>query len=174
MIDDRPSPFVMEWIVALAASVPAPRRALDLAMGRGRHAVALAREGFRTFGVDVRFDAVRDAVLAAAAARVSVRGWCADIVAYPLPPAHFGLMLVSRYLQRDLFPAIREAVTPGGVVVYETFTTAQRALGTGPRSPDHLLRPGELRQAFEQFEVLFYVEVTAPEAVARLVARRRN
>jgi hypothetical protein len=57
-------------------------------------------------------------------------------------------------------------------VLYETFTTAQRALGTGPKSPDHLLEPGELRQRFEGFEELFYEETTAPEAVARIVARR--
>jgi len=58
-------------------------------------------------------------------------------------------------------------------VLYETFTTAQRALGSGPTSPDHLLEPGELRRVFEGFDVLFYEEVTAPEAIARIVARSR-
>ena len=47
------------------AAGAAARRALDVAMGRGRHALALARAGFRVFGVDARFDAVRDAVAAA-------------------------------------------------------------------------------------------------------------
>ena len=59
-------------------------------------------------------------------------------------------------------------------MLYETFTVRQRALGTGPTSPDHLLREGELRQHFEDFEIVFYEEVTSPEAVARLVARRRS
>ncbi len=81
------------------------------------------------------------------------------------------MIVVTRYLQRNLFHALRGAVRPGGVVLYETFTTAQRALGTGPTSPDHLLEPGELRRAFDGFEVLFYEEVTAPEAVARIAAR---
>ena len=59
-------------------------------------------------------------------------------------------------------------------MIYETFTVNQRRLGFGPTSPDHLLEPGELRRHFEGFDVLFYEEVDAPEAVARIVARRRN
>ena len=167
------SPFVAEWIARLAPQRAefAPR-ALDVAMGRGRHAVPLALAGFDTFGVDVRFDAVRDARFAAKAAAVRVHGWCADLTQHPLPSSRFDLIVVIRYLQRDLFPVLRAAVRPGGVVLYETFTTAQRALGWGPASPDHLLEPGELLRSFEGFEVLFYEEVSAPEAVARIAARR--
>lgn len=141
-------------------------------MGRGRHALVLAQNGFQTFGVDVKLDAVRDAVRAAALEDLTVRGWCADLALFPLPPASFDVLVVTRYLQRDLFPSIREAVRPGGCVIYETFTVLQPALGVGPTSPDHLLTPGELRGWFRGWEVLFYEEVAAPEAVARLVARK--
>jgi tellurite methyltransferase len=165
------SAFVAEWLARLAPRRAEPARALDVAMGPGRHAVALARAGFNTFGVDARFDAVRDAMLAAEAAGGRVHGWCADLTEHPLPSARFDVIVVTRYLQRDLFPALRAAVRPGGVVLYETFTTAQRALGWGPASPDHLLEPGELLRSFEGFEVLFYEEVSAPEAVARIAAR---
>jgi 2-polyprenyl-3-methyl-5-hydroxy-6-metoxy-1,4-benzoquinol methylase len=164
----------MEWIARLDDRLPPRRRALDIAMGGGRHAIPLARVGFRTFGVDVRFDVVRDAAIAATTTGVVVHAWCADLTQHPLPRERFELVVVARYLQRDLFPAIRAALVPGGVVLYETFTTAQRALGVGPTSPDHLLEPGELRGYFDGFEVLFYEEVSAPEALARLVARRTN
>src|SRR5207244_2911717 len=100
------------------------------------------------------------------------RAWCADLTQYPLPRRTFELVLVTRYLQRDLFPQIRDATTGGGYVIYETFTVHQRALGSGPKSADHLLEPGELRERFEGFEVMFYEEVLQPEAVARIVARR--
>ena len=142
-------------------------------MGRGRHAVPLARAGFRTFGVDVKVEAVRDAVQRAANEGLQVCGWCADLTQYPLPPERFDVVVVARYLQRDLFPALRRTVVCGGVVLYETFTVAQRALGTGPTSPEHLLEPGELRRLFEGFEVLEYAEVAEPDAVARIAARRR-
>jgi len=164
-----PSPFVMEWIARLARP---DARALDVAMGRGRHALPLARAGFRTFGVDVGVDLLREAARAAREAGTPIHLWCADLTMYPLPTARFDLVLVTRYLQRDLFPAIRAALVDGGVVVYETFTVRQRALGSGPTSPDHLLREGELRGYFEDFEIVFYEEVSSSEAVARLVARK--
>ena len=176
MIDDTPSPFVIDWLPRVSAALGAARvpTALDLAMGRGRHAHLLARAGFRTFGVDVKLDVVRDAVARAGADALVVRGWCADLTQTRLPRAVFDVVLVSRYLQRDLFPSIRELVKTGGVVMYETFTVNQQRLGFGPSSPDHLLQPGELRQLFEGFDVVFYEETDVPAAVARIVARRRN
>ena len=141
-------------------------------MGRGRHALLLAARGYRAFGVDVALDAVRSAMREAAKRNLPLHAWCADLTAAPLPDARIDLVVVTRYLQRDLFGAIRDAAIPGGIVIYETFTVAQRSLGFGPRSPDHLLEPGELRRRFEGFEILFYEEVVAAEAVARIVARR--
>ncbi|HXD74966.1 MAG TPA: methyltransferase domain-containing protein [Vicinamibacterales bacterium] len=161
------SSFVGSWLGKLQ-----PGKALDVAMGRGRHALVLARHGFQTFGVDIRHEAVRDAMNAAAREGLLIRGWCADLTDSPLPVGFFDLLVVTRYLQRDLFDTIKAAVKPGGYVIYETFTSAQLAHGTGPKSPDHLLRPGELRSLFADWNVLFYEEVDVEEAVARLVAQR--
>jgi SAM-dependent methyltransferase len=144
-----------------------PLRALDLAMGRGRHARLLADAGFLVFGVDRSFDAVVQAKRVA-----PVRGWCADVTSFPLPRDAFDLLLVTRYLQRDLFDALQAAVRPGGFVLYETFTEAQRAHGHGPTSAAHLLKRGELRSYFETWETTFYQEVDEPDAVARIAARR--
>jgi hypothetical protein len=60
------------------------------------------------------------------------------------------------------------------VLLYETFTEAQKRLGRGPQSPEHLLKPGELPQLVAGLELLFSEEVQAPEAVARVAARRRG
>ena len=156
----------------LATSAPPPRKALDVAMGRGRHALLLARHGFDTYGVDIDIDAVRAAMRSAAGEGLTVRGWCADLTEAPLPDRVFDVVVVTRYLQRDLFPFLKASLRSGGCVVYETFTTAQLALGAGPRSPEHLLQPRELLSAFDGWNVLFYEEVDRPEAVARLVAQR--
>lgn len=141
-------------------------------MGRGRHALLLAQHGFRTFGVDLNLDAIKGAMQNAAREHLQIRGWCADLTVSRLPARAFDVVVVTRYLQRDVFPSIKAALTSGGCVIYETFTVAQLELGTGPTSPDHLLRPGELLSAFDGWEVMFYEEVDRPEAVARLVAQR--
>jgi tellurite methyltransferase len=167
-----PSSFVAASVARFAPNARGTRRALDVAMGRGRHAVVLARAGFKTFGVDIKHDAVRDAVRVAEAEGLVVRGWCADLTRTALPENRFDLVVVTRYLQRDLFPALGRALTPGGVLIYETFTVAQRAHGRGPTSPDHLLEPGELRRRFEGLDVVDYEEVSEPDAVARIVVCR--
>jgi SAM-dependent methyltransferase len=169
-----PSPFIVEWIERIARERGGAPVALDVAMGRGRHAIALARAGFRTFGVDLRVDAVREAMAAAAREGAAIHGWCADLTRYPLPRGRFDLVIVSRYLQRDLFPDLEAALSPGGVIAYETFTVRQRERGRPPASADHLLEPGELRRRFGALDVLFYEEVLAPDAVARLAARSRS
>jgi SAM-dependent methyltransferase len=94
------------------------------------------------------------------------------LTAAPLPRSAFDLIVVTRYLQRDLFPTLREALKPGGVLVYETFTVRQRERGSGPTSAAYLLEEGELAGYFSGFDVVFYEETLSPEAVARLVARK--
>lgn len=76
---DPPSPFIVDWASRLAAALPGSRRALDIAIGRGRHVAPLARLGLATYGVDVRRAMVRDAVRAARTAGLCLRGWCADL-----------------------------------------------------------------------------------------------
>ena len=166
-----PSPFVAEWLGRVAAR-RSGARALDVAMGRGRHSLAIARAGFRTFGIDRNLDALRSAMTDARMRGIEIGAVCADLDSFPIPQSHFDLVVVARYLQRDLFPSLVNALRPEGVLLYETFTTAQLKLGTGPASPAHLLAPGELKQSLAALEVLFYEEVSEPEAVARFAGRR--
>ena len=170
MSTDPPSPFIVEWAAALKDQIPAGRRALDLAMGRGRHACALALLGYRVFGVDLDGEAVDEACRRAAVSGHTIRAWRADLTVYPLPRERFELLVVARYLQRDLFPLLRAALVTGGAIIYETFTERQRSLGRGPKSPDHLLRPGELAWHLRGFDIVFEQEVMEPDALARVVA----
>ncbi|MDA1094288.1 MAG: hypothetical protein O3A25_13610 [Acidobacteria bacterium] len=98
--------------------------------------------------------------------------WVADLETTRLPRERFSLVICTNYLQRTIWNGLRDAIRPGGVLIYETFTVAQRSLGTGPRSPDFLLRPGELRAAFDDWDLWHDEEVTAPAAVARVVAQK--
>lgn len=169
---DPPSPFVVEWIARLAPPIGHLQSALDVAMGRGRHALLMAQAGMTAYGVDLNLDAVRDAKDRAAIAGVRLLAWCADLTESPPPRARFDLVLVTRYLQRDLSASLADALAPGGVLLYETFTVDHVAHGRGPTSPVHLLKRGELQTMFDPLEVMFYEEVLQPDAVARLVARK--
>jgi 2-polyprenyl-3-methyl-5-hydroxy-6-metoxy-1,4-benzoquinol methylase len=146
--------------------------ALDLATGRGRHASVLAAAGFKTFAVDRDVESLHAVGLHARSQRLSLTLWAADLEHTVLPASRFDLLVCTRYLQRNLFAALGDAIKPGGIVLYETFTVRQRQHGTGPRSPDHLLEPLELRKAFSGWTELEYDEVDKPEALARLAARK--
>lgn len=168
------SPFVARWVTRLAAAGPSGRRALDIATGRGRHALAMAAAGYRVLAIDIQLASLRAAADEARTRGLSVSLVCADLTAITIPVARFSLVIVSRYLDRQAFPMLLGSLETGGVLVYETFTERQLQHERGPRSPDHLLRPGELRRFAVGMDVLFDEEVTEPDALARLVARRRD
>lgn len=151
------------------------RRAVDLASGTGRDAVALALAGFDVEAIDILPDALERAADLARRNGVSVRTQCMDLERQPaLGVAEYDLVTVFRYLHRPLLPMIRAAVRPGGFVVYETFLVAQRAAFGKPRSDAHLLQPGELRAAFADWQIVVDREgpAGARQIVASLVARR--
>lgn len=152
---------------------------VDLACGRGRHALAAARLGLPVLGLDRSREFLAELLAGARRHRLPLAGVRVDLEngpGLPLRAGSCGAILVFRFLFRPLAPAIVEALSPGGLLLYETFTLAQRAQGWGPRNAAFLLGPGELPALFPDLEVLAgwegVVAGERPEAVARLVARK--
>ncbi len=150
---------------------------LDLACGRGRNALAAAALGLEVVAVDRNAEHLAELRAAASEAALEVRE--ADLESGNPPDlgaARFGAVLVFRYLHRPLAPWIASLLSPGGVLVYETFTTAQRALGWGPSRDAFLLEPGELPGLFPDLVVERFEEGPTdgprPTETARLLARR--
>ena len=166
------SPFVAEWLPRIVPELGPGARALDLAMGEGRHAVALAAAGFATFGVDRAPDRMSIGCGVARECGRTIHAWAADLDTYPLPTDSFDVLVCTRFLLRARWAELRSLVRPGGFVLYETFTDRQPALGSGPRSPDHLLRPRELAAAFAGWTIWHSRETETPAAIAQLVARK--
>ena len=127
-----------DWVLRWSHLLPPSSTVLDVACGHGRHAHWLAAAGHRLTAID------RDPVLLAPLAD-HAETVLADLEAapWPLPGRTFDAVLVTNYLWRALFPALKSAVAPGGLLIYETFAQAHAALGR-PRRPEFLLRPGEL------------------------------
>jgi hypothetical protein len=85
--------------------------------------------------------------------------------------------VVTNYLHRPLLPLLAEALSPGGVLIYETFGQGNARFGK-PSNPDFLLQPGELLAFADTFglTVLAYrcgeVSTPHPAILQRAVLRR--
>lgn len=178
----EPSPLLLAWRHALceAAAASPGGPVLDVACGRGRNALAVAAWGPPVLGLDRSAEALADLRDRARRARLPVTGVRCDLEAgleMPVAPASCAVILVFRFLFRPLAPALAEALAPGGLLLYETFTRDQRRLAGGPRSESFLLREGELPGLFPGLDVLARDEGRRREgdrvhALASLVARR--
>jgi len=153
---------------------------LDLACGNGRNGICLVKQGLSVVFAD-RQQAKLDEIARELPGNELATFWTVDLEipgCNPLAGHAFASILVFRYLHRPLMGAIRDAITPGGLVVYETYTVDQPRFGR-PCNPDFLLRAGELEDTFHDWEVIHSFEgVTLSEssgreqAIARLVARK--
>ena len=127
-----------DWVVRWTPLLPPAARVLDVACGHGRHVRWLAAAGHRVTAVD------RDpALLAPLGALATTLAADLEADAWPLAGQAFDAVVVTNYLWRPLFPALKAAVAAGGLLIYETFAQAQAMLGR-PRRPEFLLQPGEL------------------------------
>lgn len=162
------------WLLENADLLRRGMRVVDVAAGRGRHALLLAGAGFSVTAIDR--DAARMHRLQAIATRLE---WPLTTVVRDLETdgadlgdGAYDLVVVTHYLHRPLFPALVRALAPDGLLVYETFTTAQAARGK-PTNPAFLLEPGELPRLVAPLEVLRSREGEAEgRMVASIVARR--
>ena len=173
-----PSGFVSEW---LAKHAGRPGQALDLACGTGRHALAMARYGWRVDAVEISAAAIargnRAATVEDFPGGASIRWIEADLDDWPVPAAAYDLVVVAGFLDRRLAPGLVGALRPDGYLLYEQHFIADRPVG-GPRSDRFRVAPGELPGLFAELETLDYREDFEPApdglplALARLVARR--
>ena len=128
------------WIVRFAALVPSGARVLDVAAGSGRHARLFASRDAKVLAVD------RDSAAVGQLSNVEgVETLVADLeqCAWPLAGQTFDAIVVTNYLHRALFPHLRRALAPDGVLLYETFAMGNEAYGR-PANPDFLLCQDEL------------------------------
>ena len=153
-----------------AAEMAPPGRALDLACGAGRNALYLAGLGWDVTAVDAAAAAVRVVRERAAAAGVRIDARVADLESaeFVIEPGGYDLICDFFYLQRDLFPRIRDGVRPGGVVAAEIHLR-------NDQPHRFVLEPGELRREFDGWKILHYSEAQRPghaRPSASILARR--
>ena len=148
---------VAEVLKINAELIPKSGKALDLACGLGANALFLAATGLEVHPWDISPVAIDKLNAIAQQQGYTLHTQCRDIVGHPPEPDSFDLVVVSRFLERALCPAIAASVKPGGLLFYQTYTREHKGVG-GPRNPDFLLAKGELLELFRNLEVVAYQE----------------
>jgi SAM-dependent methyltransferase len=158
------------WIMCWAGLVRAKGEVLDLACGSGRHARHFLGLKHNVVCVDRDVSGVED--LRTHPVVEIVQADLEDGSPWPLSSRRFAGVVVTNYLHRPLFPALIEALGPGGVLLYETFAVGNEKYGK-PSKPDFLLRDGELLEmARGRLRVIAYeaVEEPSPRRVVQRIA----
>ncbi len=171
----EPSALLVRYWDLLGGDLPGP--VLDLACGECHNGIFVAQGGAEVVCCDWAAERLAEAGRIAGKFGVRVAIWQLDLETPgvdPLPEETYGAILIFRYLHRPLIPNIRKAVRPGGLLVYESFTTAQAQFGR-PHSPHHLLQEGELQMWFEDWEIIHHFEGIQQDpmrAIAQIVCRK--
>lgn len=160
-----PNPLLFEFTPPVRAEDG--KRALDLACGRGQNGLWLAAQGYSVDLIDIsRVALLRAQEEARRRGLKNINLIPADLDTYEIQPNQYDLICVFRFLNRDLLPALRAAVRPGGRIVYETFNTRYQRIQPVEHS-EYLLKAGELTGMFFDWRIAAHQE---DDHISRIVA----
>ncbi len=132
----------------------------------------LAERGLQVTAVDISPVGLRLGREAARAQGLELETLELDLERSPLPTGPFTVVSCFRYLQRELFPQMRDRLEPGGLLVCEipTLRNLERHDRPGAR---FLLATNELLTLCAPLEVVYYREGWVNErSLARILARK--
>jgi tellurite methyltransferase len=122
-------------------------KALDIACGNGRNSRFMAARGFDVDAVDIS----RVATGRIEGRHPNIHVICTDLDTWAIPEDRYDLIVNIRFLDRRLFPMIRNGLTPGGVLIFEAFI--------GDAGHRYCLASNELLREFKSLRVVYYEEM---------------
>jgi SAM-dependent methyltransferase len=125
------------------AFAPPKGRALDVATGRGRHAIALARRGYEVDAVDL--SPMGLACARERAGHLGIRWIEADLDTWTPPEAAYAVIACVLFTDERLVPRLLRALAPGGVLAYA---------GQPRGGRNHGPRPGDAARWFRSLTTL--------------------
>lgn len=173
LLGEQPSPFLSMEIERIKRLVPG-KMALDIACGEGRNSIFLAEHGFMVTALDISDVGIEKGRQRAAAAGLCVDFRQVDLDDYSITK-EYDLIINFNFLLRSLIPDEVNALTPGGLLVFDTILESPQLLASHNHA--YLLRSGELRRIFEGYdgEILSAEEMDEGEfPTARLLFRKRG
>ncbi len=157
-VDFTPDPLLL----GLSDRLQGPGRALDVACGAAQNTIWLAEQGFTAFGVDASRIGLERGMCEAQERDTNVRLFAADLDVYPLPTNYFDVIVVFRYLNRDLVPALKQALSVGGFMIYKTFNVRHLQINSS-FNKNYVLQAGELREFFADFKTITTNDDDSPD-----------
>ena len=146
----------LDSLLSLNDSLPKGGRALDLACGRGRNSIFLARNNFLVDAIDISPVALRYAVQESIKSNLSINWVLADLMEKKLPmrgqiTASYDLIVMFRFVSNDLLESLVSMLAPNGVLISEQHLVrsqkdeADRIVG--PSSNRFRVEKGSLKHA---------------------------
>ena len=146
-----------EWLVYCLSQISYKKNshALDLACGYGRNSIYLEDRGYKVISIDISKKALDDF------SGKNITKICKnieDINSWPVHEKKFEIVLVTNFLNREIFSYILKSVNKGGYLIYETFSEGNEKYGK-PKNKDFILKSKELLKLTEEFKLLCYENV---------------
>lgn len=169
--DSEPPTEPADVLAESVEKLPAGR-ALDVAAGGGRNAIFLAERGYAVDAIDVSEEG-----LGIARERAEKRGIAdaiefvhSDVEDHEFPRGAYDVIVVAHYYSLNAIPALKRALAPGGVLLYE-----HRLEPPGDDSHRFRFRPNDLLRACLDLRIVRYdepLEIADEDATVQLVARQ--
>ena len=154
---DPKRPVKPSWVLQHHSRfLPLKGKALDLACGLGGNARFMAQCGLSVEAWDISDNALTILNNWAAVNRLKIQPLLCDFEQMLFPYQQFDVIVVSRYLNRELFPQIETALKPGGRLFYQTFLGPVQ--DNAPQNPKFYLKPTEFNQAWSNLSTEIYGE----------------
>ena len=166
-----PSPLLRAYIDALPSG-----RALDVATGTGRNALALAENGHDVDAIDISEEALERArenerernrkrergnrSERSEDGPLAIKWIRADSDEYDFPESTYAAVNVSYYHGLDRLADIKQALSPGGMLLYEHHLRSAEAIESGPSTDRFRFGSNELLRACLDLTILRYEERT--------------
>lgn len=135
--------------------------AIDIACGLGGNSFFLAESGFNVTAVDISDVAINFVSEQAEKRGLKISTHVVDMSqgsAFPFTAESYDLAVITYYLDRSIFPQVKEMVKPNGYFFMETFfkTSVQ---GKQTVSEKFKLESNELLREFNDWTILFFEEI---------------
>ncbi len=130
---------------------------LEIACGQAGNALLLAQQGLQSHAWDISSVIINALDYYTEQQAITLYTQVRDVVVQPPLVNSFDVIVVIRYLERSLCGAIQQALKPGGLLFYQTYSQ-KKVSEQGPDNPIYRLAPNELLELFPALQLLVYRE----------------